>query len=201
MSELPEHQIFHILRNGEQEPIGPYSQNELVELLNQEQIRADDYVYYPELEGWKPLSQVFDLHQEVANFGDEGQDSHVVSECFNFINSRAEPGEEVYYIAVQELPALSLTAAVRLTSPKSMILTNCRFCILNPKMMGSIEFEEYPIDQISGGIKKLKGNRDTGIFNIVLKNGDWVELDKIPLAQLERMEHLAEVILNGTVNQ
>ncbi|MDF1811425.1 MAG: GYF domain-containing protein [Verrucomicrobiales bacterium] len=193
--ELPEHQIFHILRNGEQEPIGPYSQNQLVELLNTKQIKSSDFVYYPELKGWKPMSQVFDFHQQVSNFGDEGQDPHVVTECFNFINSRSEPEEEIYYIAVQELPALSLTAAVRLTSPRSMIITNHRFCILNPKLMGAIDFDEYPLDQIVSGIKKIKTGKSTGIFNIVLKNGDWVEIDKIPLDQLAKLEQLSKELL------
>ncbi|MDF1751315.1 MAG: DUF4339 domain-containing protein [Verrucomicrobiales bacterium] len=194
-TELPEHQIFHILRNGEQEPIGPFSQNELVHLLNENQIRPSDFVYYPEMKGWKPMSQVFDLHQKVSNFGDEGQDPHIVSESFNYLVARDEPGEEIYYIAVQELPALSLTAAVRLSAPKSVLLTNCRFCILNPKLMGDIEFKEYPLEQIVNGIKKLKPGKTTGIFNIVLKNGDWIEVDKIPLDQLDRLEELSAEIL------
>ncbi|MDF1816543.1 MAG: GYF domain-containing protein [Verrucomicrobiales bacterium] len=194
--EFPEQQMFHILRNGEQEAIGPYSQTELVSLLNSEQITATDFVYYSELDGWKPLGQIFDIQKEVPDFGEQGQDPRVVTECINFINSRAEPGEQVHYVAVQQLPALSLTAAVRLTSPKSIILTNRRFCILNPRLMGSIEFEEYPLEKISGGVKKLKSGKDSGVFNIVLKNSEWVTLDKLPVEQLNRLEYFASVILS-----
>ncbi len=193
--ELPEHQIFHILRQGEQEPIGPYSQNELVTMLNSDIIHANDYVYYPELDGWKRLNQVFDFHQEVTNFGNDGQDPHVVAESFNYINSRSEPGEEIYYVAVQSLPPLSLTAAVRLTTPKSLILTNCRFCILNPRLIGTIDFQEFPIEQIVSGLKRLKSDKSVGAFNIVLRSGDWVEIDKIPIAQLERLEEIAATLI------
>jgi len=201
MSELPEHQIFHILRNGEEEPIGPYSQDELVELLNTEQIRASDYVYYPELTGWKPLSQVFDFHQQISNFNDEGQDPQIVAETFSFIEKRSEPNEEVYYIAVQQMPALStLTAAVKLSAPKSIILSNWRFCILSQKLMGSVDFQEYPIEQIEGSIKKIKAGANLGTFNIVLKSGDWVGIDRIPVAQLERLEHLSYTILEDYKN-
>ena len=56
---------------------------------------------------------------------------------------------------------------------------------------------EYPLEQIEKGIKRLKPDKDTGVFNIVLKNGEWIEIDRIPLAQLERMEDLAEVIVEN----
>ena len=43
--ELPEHQIFHILKQGAEEAIGPYSQIQIGQLLNEGQIEASDYVY------------------------------------------------------------------------------------------------------------------------------------------------------------
>ena len=194
--ELPEHQIFYILRQGEEEPIGPYSQKQLVELLNDDTIKSSDFVYYEELSGWKPLSQVFDLHQEIANFGEEGQDQQVVSDSFAHVTSRSPAtDEEVYYIAVQHVPAMSLTKAVKLSAPKSLALTNYRFCVINPKLMGTIEFDEYPIDQIEGAMKRSRKDEEVGLFNIVLKSGDWIEIDKIPAAQLERLEEIAGHIL------
>ena len=69
--ELPEHQIFHILKQWGQESIGPYSQIQIGQLLNEGQIEASDYVYYPELSGWEPLSRVFELHQQLSSFGDD----------------------------------------------------------------------------------------------------------------------------------
>ena len=195
MAELPEHQIFHILRKGDQEPIGPYSQNEIVELLNNSDVKSSDYVYYPELSGWKPLSQVFELHQKVTHFGDEGQDPDVVTQSFNYVDNRSEPDEEIYYIAVQHMPALSLTAKVKLTTPRSIVLTNHRVCVIHQKLMGDTEMDEYPLEQVESALKKIKSNAENGQFNIVLKSGNWVEVEKIPSAQLDRLEHLAGTLL------
>lgn len=193
--ELPEYQIFHVLRIGEQDPIGPFSQNQLVELLNEKTIKANDYVYYPELTGWKPLSQVFDLHQRITNFGDDGQDPQVVADSFTYVTNHGEPDEEIYYIAVQHTPAMSLTAAVHLASPRSVILTSSRVCVITPKLIGEDKFEEYPIEQIERGLKKIKSDSEHGLFNLVLKNGDWVEIDRIPAAQLTHLVKLTEELI------
>ena len=89
--ELPEHQIFHILKQGEQESIGPFSQVQIGQLLNSGQIKASDYVYYPELSGWETLSQVFELHQKLNSFGDEGQEPHIVDQSFALVDSLLNP--------------------------------------------------------------------------------------------------------------
>ncbi len=193
--ELPEYQIFHILRRGQQEPIGPYSQDQLVSLLNDGHIHASDYVYYPELAGWKPMSQVFEMHERITNFADDGQDPQVVADSFATVNSHLLDNEQIYYVAVQQQPALSLTAAVRLTSPKSVVVTSHRICVLNPKLIGDVDFTDYPLEQVNGGIKRLpSSDSDAGIFNIVLKSGEWVEIDKIPAYQLDRLEQLVSEI-------
>lgn len=196
-SELPEFQIFSVLKKGTEEPIGPYSQNELVELLNSEQIAPSDFVYYPELDGWKPISKVFDFHQRIANFEDHGQDKKMLAEAFAFLTDRSEPEESIFYIAVQHFPAMSLTAAVRLTAPKSLALTDHRFCILKHKHMGGIGIDEYPIEQIAATSTRIDGHTHHGVFSILLKSSERVEVDKIPEAQIERLEHLAASILEG----
>lgn len=198
IEELPEHQIFHVLRQGETEPIGPYSQNQLVELLNEEAIRPNDFVYYPELSGWKSLSQVFDLHQRIANFDDEGQDPHVVSESFALVSERCEPGENIYYVAVQHVPALSLTAAVKFTSPKSFVVTDLRIFVITPKFMSTPHTQEYAIEEIEKVIKRVGSKDRDGKFILVLKSGEWVEIDKIPADQLERAETIVEELISGT---
>lgn len=196
IEELPEHQIFHVLRQGETEPIGPYSQNQLVELLNEEAIRANDFVYYPELSGWTSLSQVFDLHQRIANFDDEGQDPHVVSESFALVSELCQPGENIYYVAVQHVPALSLTAAVKFTSPKSFVVTDLRIFVITPKFMSPPQTQEYTIEEIEKVIKRV-GGKD-GKFILVLKSGEWIEIEKIPADQLERAETIVEELISGT---
>jgi hypothetical protein len=40
--ELPEYQIFHVLRDGDSEPCGPYSQDQLLLLLNANSVSRSD---------------------------------------------------------------------------------------------------------------------------------------------------------------
>jgi hypothetical protein len=189
--ELPEHQIFHILKRGEQEPIGPYSQIQIGQLLNAGQIRASDYVYYPELSGWQVISRVFELHQQLNSFGDEGQDPRIVDDSFALVDSRSGSEENIYYIAVQHIPLLKVTAAVTLTGPKSIVLTDHRIWVITPKVMGDTDFEEYDHNQIERVMKRLPQNQADGTFIIALRSGDWIETGKIPGPQLERLEQIA----------
>lgn len=204
--ELPEHQIFHILKQGEEEAIGPYSQIQIGQLLNAGQIEASDYVYYPELSGWETLSRVFELHQELSNFGDDGQEPHIVDQSFALVDSLSEPNESIYYIAVQHIPLLKVTAAVKLTGPKSIVLTDHRIYILTPKLIGDTELNQYHHKQIERVIKRLSQDEDEGTFIIALRSGDWIETNKIPRRQLERLDQIAREFLEHqnhqeTVNQ
>ena len=204
--ELPEHQIFHILKQGEEEAIGPYSQIQIGQLLNAGQIEASDYVYYPELSGWETLSRVFELHQQLSNFGDDGQEPHIVDQSFALVDSLSEPNESIYYIAVQHIPLLKVTAAVKLTGPKSIVLTDHRIYILTPKLIGDTELNQYHHKQIERVIKRLSQDEDEGTFIIALRSGDWIETNKIPRRQLDRLDQIACEFLEHqnhqeTVNQ
>ena len=196
--ELPEHQIFHILRQGEQEPIGPYSQIQIVQLLNKGQIQASDFVYYPELSGWELLSKVFEVHQELINFGDEGQEPHIVDQSYTLVESTSQPEERIYYIAVQHFPLRRVTAAVKLTAPKSIVLTDQRICLLAPKLMSDTDLFEYHYEQIESVMKKVPRDEEEGTFIIVLHSGEWVETGKIPRPQLELLERISRYFLKST---
>ncbi len=193
--ELPEHQIFHVLRAGEPDSMGPFSQNELVKMLNDGQIRHSDLVYYPELSDWTRIDKVFEIHQQLTAFGQEGQDPDVVSEAFSFIDKRSEPDEEIYYIAVQRFPALRLTATVTLRSPKAIVLSSWRFCIVKPKLIGETTFEEFLLDQIESVEVDLNDGGKTGSFAIIPRYGDPAVVDQIPAAQLARLEEIAGEVL------
>lgn len=199
--ELPEHQIFHILKQGEQESIGPYSQIQIVQLLNEGQIQASDFVYYPELSGWELLSKVFELHQKIINFGDEGQEPFVVDQSYSLVDSLSFSDERIYYIAVQHIPLRRVTAAVKLTAPKSIVLTDQRIFVLYPKLVGDIEFHDYHHEQIESVMKKVSRDEEEGTFIIVLRSGEWVETGKIPRSQLEWLEKITREFLEYAAAQ
>jgi hypothetical protein len=193
--ELPEYQIFHILKLGEQQPTGPFSQRELLALLNDGEIHVTDLVYYSELRDWMPISEVFEVEKQLTRFGDEGQDPEIVAQTFGFIESRREDNEEIYYIAVQNIPALSLTATVKLRAPRSVVLTSRRFCIVKPKLMSDISFEEFPLDEISNAEIDIDSGADSGAFEIVPRLGERSIVDQIPVAQLARLEQISGELL------
>lgn len=194
--DLPERQIYYLLKKGERDPIGPYGESELVELLNQGEIEASDYIYHPELSGWTPLSQVFNIGQRINHFGEEGQDPQVTMDSFTYVTERSVPDEEILYIAVQHLPALSLTAAVKLTSPKSLVITNQRICVVAPRLMGAIDFHEYPLTDIDRVTTDRSGKTSKGTCNLILNSGESLDLDKIPVEQLAKIEELAGKLLS-----
>lgn len=193
--ELPEHQIFHLLKEGGQESSGPFSQNEIVELLNSGAVKSSDYVFYPALTDWKRIIDVFDLHQQVNTHGSEGQDPGIVAESFAFMEKRSVENEEIYYIAVQAIQALSLTASVRLRAPQSIVLTNCRFCIIRPKLMGDPEFHEFPLAELERTHVLLEKDDTDGCFRIIPRFGDDAEVYQIPRSQLHRLEEISADLL------
>ena len=189
--ELPEYQIFSVLRQGEEEAIGPFSQDQLVELLNDGDINSSDLVYYEGMEDWAPISAVFDLHQAIGNFEDDGQDKELLADAFAQLGAEVGDDEPIYYIAVQDLPALSLTGTVRLTSPKSVAITESRICIVHHRLTGKLEFEFYSFPEVCDATKRIKADEKKGVFSILLNSGERIEVDKIPRAQLEKLEQLS----------
>ena len=72
-----------------------------MELLNRNEIKAEDLVYYPSMTDWKPMSEVFDFHVGDPKFVEEGQDPEVSAESYSLIKQIKEPEEDIYYVAVQ----------------------------------------------------------------------------------------------------
>lgn len=188
--ELPEYQIFTILRQGERDPIGPYSQNQIVSLLNNGEICDADLVYYDGIGEWRPLGEVFELHQTIANYVDEGQDREIVADVFGALSEMLTDREPIYYIAVQEWPAL------KLRKPDSVALTERTLYIVHHRR-GVLEVEPYPWDKVFNVSAKLRPGDPSGTLSILLQNASRVEVERIPRAQLTRAEQIAAEILGS----
>ncbi|MFT5471032.1 MAG: hypothetical protein ACI8UO_006165 [Verrucomicrobiales bacterium] len=184
-AELPEYQVFSILRNGEDVPIGPYSQNEIVTLLNERRLNSNDKVFYEGLSEWAPLGDVFTIHEGIANFEDDGQDREVVGKVFLEISKVSTDHEEVYYVAVQEKTGL------RLKGPDAVIVTSFRLCISHQKLTGKREFDMYYWEDIHNTASKITAGEETGTFSVLLRLGERIEVPKIPRRQLLRLAELA----------
>lgn len=191
---------YFTLTDGAQQPNGPFHLDQIITQIQQAELKTNDYLFCEHWEFWKPISEVFDLNS-VTNpntnvFQNEGQDPYVASESFKYINAHALKGEELYYIAVQHMPALKITSSVKLSMPKSIILTNHRFCILEPKMRGEPNFDTYPVQFVEKGLRKIKQGKKSGAFSIALRSGNWIEVSKIPTVQLDKLCLLSKKILD-----
>jgi len=188
--ELPEYQIFSILRKGEQDPIGPYSQNQIVALLNDGQIQSDDLVYYDDIGEWKPLREVFEVHQTLANHLDEGQDERIVSDVFGALSDLLSDREPIYYIAVQERTGLNFR------KPDSVVLSDGALYVVHYRR-GSFEVEPYPWERIHSANARIREEDSLGTFVLLLHDAERVEVERLPRKQLARVTEIATEILSG----
>lgn len=184
-SELPEYQIFSIIRTGEENPVGPYSQNEIVKLLNQGDLGKRDLVYYEGLGRWEPLGEVFNIQEGIANFEDDGQNREVLAEVFLEMSDIITEHEQIYYIAVQDKPAL------RLKGPDAVIVTSYRLCIGRQKLNGKRDFDMYYWEDVHNSASKITAGDGVGTFSVLLDVGERIEVSKIPRKQLQRLAELS----------
>jgi len=186
-AELPEYQIFSILRQGEEEPIGPYSQNQIVRLLNEDVIRPSDLIYYEDLGAWKPIRDVFEIHEGISNFVDEGQDKVIVGEVFRGIQQLFGEHEHVFYIAVQE------KGPIHLGGLSAIALTASRLLVAHHKS-GKLELEAHLWPNVGNAYLNRKAGQALGAFHVDLYSGTSFDIERIPQMQLERLEQIANEI-------
>lgn len=184
-TELPEYQIFSILRKGEEDPIGPYSQVEVLRLLNDGVVHKTDLVFYEGLAEWRPLREVFEFDEAIANFEDDGQDQHVVAEIFMEMNKLITENENIYYIAVQD------RHGIRLKGPDAIVVTDFRLVVFRQKMMGSREAEMYYWEDIHNTGTKMNTTEGVGTFSVLLNSNERIEVNRIPRQQVQRLSQLA----------
>ena len=101
-AEEEEEMLFSVMRRGETEGVGPYSQEAILLMLNEGQLSAQGSLFYEGLEDWTPIEAVFEIQEQISHFVDDGQDRERVAECFREVSKVLAVGEDIYYIAVQE---------------------------------------------------------------------------------------------------
>lgn len=71
----------------------------------------------------------------ISRFLSDEQDPAIAAQVFEKVTQLLTTGEEIAYIAVEK-PLVSLT-------PDSVVLTNKRFIMYRPKLLGRVDFEDY----------------------------------------------------------
>ncbi|MDF1814581.1 MAG: hypothetical protein P1V20_20415 [Verrucomicrobiales bacterium] len=193
---------YYILPNGERQPFGPCTLQHIYTMVEMKRVTSLDFIYCDSWARWKPVGDVFNMTPAIQNVpGDDGQDPYVIEQALTYMEKQVRPGEQLHYIAVQHVPVLRITATVKLSMPKSIILTSQRFCVLEPRIVGEDVFDVYPVEYIESAVRHIKRGAKVGSFHIATKTGSWTEVGKIPLNQLERLWETSHLILSSTAGK
>lgn len=177
---------FSVQRNGEETTLGPYTQEELLQRIQTGDLQRDDFVYYEGLPGWEPIGEVFNFHEQISHFVDDGQDHDKVAEIFEEVTEVLSQSEEIYYIALQERAGLLSKGRT------SVILTNKRILFRNEHKHGS-ELDSHPWSTVSNTIMKDEGGeKGLGTFSVLLQLEKRLDVPHIPMRQVRRMFQLSQ---------
>ena len=175
---------FSVLKKGTRDPIGPLSEEDLLGLMNDGEISTDDMVFYEGLGEWKPISEVFDVQEQISHFVDDGQDTAKVAAAFREVTDVVGESEDVYYIAVQE------KAGILSKTKQCVIITDAHIFILHEKRVG-YELEAHLWKTITNTLMRDEG-KGLGTFSILLGGEKRVDVCHIPLKQVQRLFQLSQ---------
>ena len=170
---------FSVMRRGEETAIGPYTQEEILQLLNTGDLDQTDFVYYDGLVDWTPIEAVFEIQEQISHFVDDGQDRSKVAECFREVSQVLASGEDIYYIALQEKAGLLSKART------SVVMTNKRLFLLHERRGGN-ELESHRWDSVTNTLMKDEGH-GLATFSVLLNREKRLDVPHLPTAQVHRL--------------
>ncbi len=188
VDEAPEI-LFSILRLGERDPIGPFTEADLLKLFNDGQVAQDDMVYYDGIGEWKPIHEVFEVQEQISHFVDDGQDTQKVGIAFREVSNVVGPGESIYYIAVQA------RAGLLSKTKQCVIITDRHLFLMTDKRVG-YELEAHPWKAVTNTLMRDEG-RGLGTFSILLGGEKRTDVCHIPLKQIQRLFQLSQEMKEG----
>jgi hypothetical protein len=182
--------LFSILKRGERDPLGPYSDQDLLALLNAEQVSIHDYVYYEGIGEWKPIHEVFEVQEQITHFVDDGQDTQRVGIAFREVSNVVGKGESIYYIAVQAKVGL-------LSKTKQCVILTDRHLFIMTENRKGYELEAHPWKAVTNTLMRDEG-KGLGTFSILLGGERRTDIAHIPLKQVHRLFQLSQEMKEGT---
>lgn len=176
--------LFSILKRGERDPRGPYTEEDLLRLLNDDVIGINDYVFYEGIGEWKPIHEVFEVQEEITHFVDDGQDTQRVGIAFREVSNVVGAGESIYYIAVQARAGL-------LSKTKQCVIVTDRHLFIMSETRRGYELEAHPWKSVTNTLMRDEG-KELGTFSILLGGERRLDLHHIPLKQVHRLFQLSQ---------
>jgi len=181
--------VFSVLKRGERDPRGPYTQDDLLVLLNSGELNGEDLVYYDGITEWKPIHEVFEMQEQIIHFVDDGQDTQKVGVAFREVSNVVGDGESIYYIAVQA------KAGLLSKSKQCLIVTDRHLFVMSEKRVG-YELEAHPWRSITNTLMRDEG-KGLGTFSILLGGEKRLDIVHLPLKQVHRLFQLSQEMKQG----
>ena len=175
---------FSILRRGARDPEGPYTEHDLLALLNDNKISVYDMVYYDGIGEWKPIHEVFEIQEQISHFIDDGQDTEKVGIAFREVSNVIGETESIYYIAVQE------KAGLLSKTKQCVIITDKHVFVMHEKRVG-YELEAHPWKTVTNTLMRDEG-KGLGTFSILLGGERRFDVCHVPLKQVQRLFQLSQ---------
>ncbi len=181
--------LFSILKRGERDPRGPFTEEDLLALLNTDEIGINDFVYYDGIGEWKPLHEVFDIQEQITHFVDDGQDTQRVGIAFREVSNVVGQGESIYYIAVQAKVGL-------LSKTKQCVILTDRHLFIMTENRKGYELEAHPWKAVTNTLMRDEG-KGLGTFSLLLGGERRTDIAHIPLKQVHRLFQLSQEMKEG----
>lgn len=176
--------MFNVLRRSDDQTLGPMPQEDLLEMLRVGEVERTDLVYFEGSPGWEPIEEVFEIHEQLRHFVDDGQDRMVVADSYREVSEVLASGEEIFYIAVQEKSGF-------LSRQKNSIILTGRRLLLLHRRRGGMELEGYPWTEVTNTLMRDDGG-SLGTFSFLVGLEKRVDLPHIPLQQVRRLFQLSQ---------
>ncbi len=196
---------IYIHKNGQNE--GPYDLDAIREGLSDGRFAPEDFAFQEGCADWVPLStllpptpqsqttkvqafsnQIDTKIEQIDStltglLGDE-QDPSVVEKVAKKARELLTKGEQIEYIAVQKKPLITI-------APDAILLTNKRFMIVRPKMLG-MTFEDHIWREVSD--VHMSEQILTATISCVVVGGKKLQIDSIPKKQARRIYAFAQEV-------
>jgi hypothetical protein len=177
---------FSILKRGEPDSRGPFTEQNILAQLNAGEITSEDMVFYEGLGEWKPIGEVFEIQEQISHFVDDGQDKQKVAAAFREVFNVVGSDEDIFYIAVQA------KAGLLSKTKQCVIVTDTHLFMLHEKRVG-YELEAHLWKTVTNTLMRDEG-RGLGTFSILLGGEKRVDVCHIPLRQVQRLFQLSQEI-------
>jgi len=177
---------FSILKRGEPDSRGPFTEQDILAQLNAGEITSEDMVFYEGLGEWKPIGEVFEIQEQISHFVDDGQDKQKVAVAFREVSNVVGSEEDIFYIAVQA------KAGLLSKTKQCVIVTDTHVFMLHEKRVG-YELEAHLWKTVTNTLMRDEG-RGLGTFSILLSGEKRVDVCHIPLKQVQRLFQLSQEI-------